>query len=234
MPQPRPRGFTSRHHLPLPACPQGGRRRPSPRGGEDLGSPGFVWLQRGAGRAGGLNAEPLGLRRRLSGKLLLLVKVKPQPRRAGWPWPHSAQQSLLVDVFRGKKRENWALNPICAPKPLWQLVAPDLRLEGFTEALLGAALRGAAMGGGGSGHEDAEGDSPIPPQVAGKSHPPLHAEDGTQVSGPPAVSAISTAPPRAERGPRGQFSFRAGGSLLGVCRGCAPALGVRRAPSVPS
>lgn len=42
-----------------------------------------------------------------------------------------------------------------------------------------------------SGHE---GDSPIPPQVAGKSHPPIHAEDGTQVSGPTSVSAIFTEP----------------------------------------
>ena len=61
-----------------------------------------------------------------------------------------------------------------------------------------------------SGHES---DSPIPPQVAGKSHPPVHAEDGTQVSGPASVSAVSTAPPRAGRGPWGRFSFRAGGSL---------------------
>lgn len=43
------------------------------------------------------------------------------------------------------------------------------------------------------------GDAPIPPQVAGESHPPLHAEDGTQVSDTAAAAIASTSPPRARR-----------------------------------
>lgn len=67
-------------------------------------------------------------------------------------------------------------------------VAPDPRLMGTLPPW------GTAMGGGGAGLMGHEGDCPIPPQVAGKSHPPVHAEDGAQVSGSAALSTVSIAP----------------------------------------
>ena len=71
--------------------------------------------------AEGLKAEPLGLRRCLLGKLLLSlwVKVKPQPRRAGWSRPRSTQLPAEPPGRRlpGENRGNWALIPIYAPNP---------------------------------------------------------------------------------------------------------------------
>lgn len=73
-----------------------------------------------------------------------------------------------------------------------------------------------------------EGDCPIAPQVAGKSHPPVHAEDGPQVSGSAALSAISTAPGGSGGLPTEQEGHRRGAP--GPC----PRFGAQGALVVPS
>lgn len=84
---------------------------------------------------------------------------------------------------------------ICAPSPAlqWLALAPHLKLfaPGKWCRVLYWEERALWV------PQDLMGDAPVPSQVAGESHPPLHTEDGTQVSGTAAAAIASTSPPRA-------------------------------------
>lgn len=100
---------------------------------------GMFGFQRGAGTAGDLKAEPIGLRRCLLGRLLLSLWVKAQApgtqsRVVPVPQRPAACRASWPTFARGKQRE-LGFNPHLCPKPLSQPVAPDPRLEGLMETL---------------------------------------------------------------------------------------------------